>query len=42
MVVVDGKVVREGGSWLLWMKRGHEVAKRPGLTEKVKWRWLIS
>jgi cytosine/adenosine deaminase-related metal-dependent hydrolase len=50
MVVVDGKIVVKSGKlttmdeeevWKEGEKRGHEVVKRAGLTEKVKGRWPI-
>jgi cytosine/adenosine deaminase-related metal-dependent hydrolase len=50
MVVVDGNVVVEEGKlvtmdeegvWREAERRGHEVVKRAGLTEKVKGRWPI-
>jgi len=50
LTVVDGKIVVEKGKLLtmdeaeVWKeaeKRGHEIVKRAGLTEKVKARWPI-
>lgn len=50
MVVVDGEIVVEGGKlktmdeeevWKEGEKRGHEIAERAGLGEKVKGRWSI-
>jgi hypothetical protein len=50
MVGVDGKIVVKSGKlmtmdeeevWKEGEKRGHEVVKRAGLTEKVKGRWPI-
>ena len=50
MVVVDGKIVLEGGKLTTMNqeeiekegeKRDHEVVKRAGLSEKVRGRWLI-
>jgi cytosine/adenosine deaminase-related metal-dependent hydrolase len=51
LVVVDGKAVVSEGKlqsmdeeevWTEAEKRGHDVVKRAGLTEKVKGRWPIS
>ena len=50
LVVVDGKIVVQGGKlttmdeqevWREGERRGHEVVKRAGLTDKVKGRWPI-
>ena len=50
MVVVDGEIVVEGGKlktmdeeaiWKEGEKRGHDIAERAGLGEKVKGRWPI-
>jgi len=50
LVVIDGKQVVVGGKlttmneeavWMEAEKRGHEVVKRAGLTEKVKARWPV-
>jgi hypothetical protein len=50
MVIMDRKIIVKGGKlttidkeavWKEGEKRGHEVVKRAGLTEKVKGRWLI-
>jgi cytosine/adenosine deaminase-related metal-dependent hydrolase len=50
MVVVDGRVVVQGGKlttmdeekvWREGERRGQEVVRRAGLTERVKGRWPV-